>query len=87
MAAATRRAQELGFTLAEIAELLAFRDEAVTSCDRVESRASTTVDRITEKIRDLERMRTALSHYVTACRTREPLAECPLLDALDRENE
>lgn len=82
-----KRAQELGFTLAEIAELLAFRDEAVTSCDRVESRASTTVDRITEKIRDLERMRTALSHYVTACRTREPLAECPLLDALDRENE
>ena len=29
-----------------------------------------------EKVHDLERMRTALSHYVTACRTRERLSEC-----------
>ena len=80
-----KRAQELGFTLAEIADLLAFREEAARSCDRVEARASATVERISEKIHDLERMRTALSRYVNACRSREPLAECPLLGALERE--
>ena len=80
-----KRAQELGFTLAEIADLLALRDDAAVSCDRVESRASATVERISEKIHDLERMRMALSHYVTACRTRKPLSECPLLSALDEE--
>ena len=47
-----KRAQELGFTLAEIADLLAFREEAAKSCDRVESRASATVERITEKLLD-----------------------------------
>ena len=82
-----KRAQELGFTLAEIADLLGFRDEAAVSCDRVESRASATVARISEKISDLERMREALSQYVGACRSREPLTECPLLGALEREAE
>lgn len=82
-----KRAQELGFTLAEIADLLAFRDEAALSCERVETRASATVERISEKIHDLEQMRAALSHYVTACRSRVTMAECPLLRALDKEAE
>ena len=82
-----KRAQELGFTLAEIGDLLAFREETGVSCERVETRASTTVERISEKIRDLEKMRSALSHYVTACRSRVAVAQCPLLDALDKEAE
>ena len=82
-----KRAQELGFTLAEIADLLSFRDETSVSCERVETRASATVERISEKIRDLENMRTALSQYVTACRSRVTVADCPLLTALDKEAE
>ena len=82
-----KRAQELGFTLAEIANLLAFRDDAGRSCAQVEARATATVDRITEKIHDLERMRVALSRYVAACQTREPVSECPLLTALETDPE
>ena len=82
-----KRAQELGFTLAEIGDLLAFREQSSVSCELVETRASGTVERIAEKIRDLEKMRSALSHYVTACRTRVAVAQCPLLDALDNEAE
>ena len=82
-----KRAQELGFTLAEIGDLLAFREQTSGSCELVETRASDTVERISEKIRDLEKMRAALSHYVTACRTRVAVAQCPLLDALDNEAE
>jgi MerR family mercuric resistance operon transcriptional regulator len=78
-----KRAQELGFTLAEIGELLALRVESETACVQVEARASATLRRIDEKVRDLDRMRGALAEYVDACNTRRPVGECPLLLALD----
>jgi Hg(II)-responsive transcriptional regulator len=79
-----KRAQELGFTLAEISDLLALREQSESACAQVESRASSTLDRIADKMSDLERMRDALAEYVAACRSRRPLGECPLLRALDR---
>ena len=77
-----KRAQELGFTLEEIADLLAFWRDSATSCGKVEGRATATLERINAKLRDLNRMRIALSQYVSACRTRDGLSECPLLASL-----
>lgn len=77
-----RRAQELGFTLAEMRDLLGLREESETACAQVEARASATLDRIAEKIQDLERMRAALSEYVDSCR-RHPGGGVSLLRALD----
>ena len=77
-----RRAQQLGFTLREIADLLDFWEDAARSCGRVEARATATLERIDEKIRDLESIRSALAQYVNACRTRGSLSECPLLATL-----
>jgi Hg(II)-responsive transcriptional regulator len=82
-----KRAQELGFTLAEIADLLAFREQSESACAQVEARSSTTLDRIDDKIRDLESMRAALKEYVICCQRRQPLEDCPLLRALDRSEE
>jgi len=79
-----KRAQELGFTLAEIADLLALHEESQTACRRVEARAAATLARIEANIHDLEKMRGALEAYVTACRGERPVDECPLLTALDR---
>ncbi len=79
-----KRAQELGFTLAEVNELLGFRERSHTTCHEVEARASATLGRINDSIRDLERIRTALSRYVDTCRKGPPLGECPLLQALDQ---
>lgn len=79
-----KRAQELGFSLAEIGELLSLREQSQKACHRVEARASTTLDRINDKIRDLESIRTALAQYVDSCRKGPPRGECPLLQALDR---
>jgi MerR family mercuric resistance operon transcriptional regulator len=79
-----KRAQELGFTLSEIGDLLALREQSETSCAKVETRAAATLERIAEKIRDLANMRDALSQYVDACQARRPVGECPLLRALDR---
>lgn len=80
-----RRAQDLGFTLQEIADLLALQADSVRSCGAVEKRASLTLERIDTKIADLKRMRTGLAKYVHACRDRRSLDSCPLLTALGGE--
>jgi Hg(II)-responsive transcriptional regulator len=82
-----RRAQDLGFTLQEIADLLTLWSDSARSCGLVEHRASDTLARIDDKIRDLQQMRGALARYLTACRDRESFDICPLLAALGRETE
>ena len=82
-----RHAQELGFTLEEIVDLLGLWGDSATSCDQVADRAEATLTRIDAKMKRLSRMRRALAQYVTACRAKESLAECPLLLTLGREEE
>jgi DNA-binding transcriptional MerR regulator len=78
-----RRAQELGFTLAEIAELLALRLDPHTTAADIKSRAEEKIGDIDRKVRDLERIRHALGHLAGRCRGgRAPTGECPLLEAL-----
>ena len=81
-----RRAQDRGFTLQEIGGLLAFWEHPAKACGAVEQRARDTLERIDLKIADLKRMRSGLSHYVTACRNGRPLEGCPLLQALGETN-
>jgi MerR family copper efflux transcriptional regulator len=78
-----RRAQELGFTLAEIEELLALRLERGTTAADVKARAAAKIVEIEGKIRDLERIRAALTHLAGQCRGgRGPVGDCPLVEAL-----
>ena len=78
-----RRAQELGFTLTEIGELLELRLDPGTTAADVKERAVQKIDEIDAKLRDLEQIREALTHLAGRCRGgRGPTGECPLLDAL-----
>jgi Hg(II)-responsive transcriptional regulator len=78
-----KRAQELGFTLSEIGELLALRLNPGTTAAEVKSRAKEKITEIEGKLRDLERIRHALTHLAGQCRGgRGPVGDCPLLDAL-----
>ena len=78
-----RRAQELGFTLAEIEELLALRLRRGSSAADVKARAAAKIVEIEAKQQDLERIRTALAHLAGQCRGgRGPVGDCPLLEAL-----
>jgi MerR family transcriptional regulator, copper efflux regulator len=78
-----RRAQELGFTLSEIAELLELRLEPSTTAGLVKERAERKIVEVEGKIRDLTRIRDALSHLAGRCRGgRGPTGDCPLLEAL-----
>jgi MerR family transcriptional regulator, copper efflux regulator len=78
-----QRAQAIGFSLAEIGELLELRVDAETDCDAVRQRAAGRLREVEEKIRDLERVRASLSSLVDACARRSASSECPILDALE----
>lgn len=77
-----KRAQAAGFTLDEIAGLLALQAASPHDCEAVERGARAAAARIDQKLGELSGMRAVLERLVQACRTREPLEECPLLEAL-----
>lgn len=78
-----RRAQELGFTLAEITDLLGLRVDEVSACGAVEARARTKLATIADKIEDLRRMETALERLVEQCQARQPTGDCPILEEIE----
>jgi MerR family mercuric resistance operon transcriptional regulator len=79
-----RRAKELGFSLKEVAELLALRVEPDTTCAEVRRRAEGKIADIEDRIQTLQRMKQALARVTRECKGRGPTSECPILDALDR---
>ncbi len=81
-----RRAQELGFQLDEILELLELRVVAGQPCHDVADAADLVVARINEKIGALEGMKSSLLRLRTACDRAEPTGPCPVLDALERDD-
>ena len=79
-------AKELGFTLKEIVGLLSLRSRSAESCDSVKEQAEMKIADIEERICGLRRMRSTLRKVAQACDRREPTAECPVWDVLDKEN-
>lgn len=82
-----RRAKELGFTLKEIKELLSLRRDPSTPAADVRRRAEAKIADIEAKIEMLQKMKKALEKLTSACRGHATSAECPLLHALDHEEE
>lgn len=78
-----RRAKELGFTLAEIKEILALWFDANTRCEHVRQRARQKIEDIENKIRSLQKMKRSLKTVISKCKTRDSIDECPLLDGID----
>jgi Hg(II)-responsive transcriptional regulator len=80
-----KRAQELGFTLAEIRELLSLRVDRRRDRSAVRSIANAKIADIEQKIRSLAAMRDALVHLTDHCSGHGPASECPILESLDSE--
>jgi Hg(II)-responsive transcriptional regulator len=78
-----KRAQELGFTLDEIEELLRLRRNTGRNRARIRTVAERRIVQIEQKITELERMKRALKTLVHACHEGTTL-ECPIIEALDR---
>ena len=80
-----KRAQELGFSLKEIKDLLALRATPKARCAEVRVRAEGKIRDIEAKIRALRSMKRALEKLVSECTGEAPASECPILDSLDAE--
>src|SRR4051794_11482281 len=62
-----RRAKELGFTLAEIRDLLEL-SFAASNCEHIRQRAEVKITDIEAKIRNLQQMKRSLGKIVARCR-------------------
>ena len=80
-----KRAQELGFSLAEIKELLELRVSERASCADVRDQALAKVTDLDQKISSLKAMRRVLSRLADECSGEGPVSECPILDALNEK--
>jgi Hg(II)-responsive transcriptional regulator len=80
-----KRAQQLGFSLKEIAELLQLRVDAHTSCDVVKQRTEAKIAEVEQKMVELQRMRRALLQVHAQCVGQGPTGPCPMLEALDQQ--
>ncbi len=79
-----RRAKELGFTLAETRELLQLRATRGARCGGVKRRAEEKIEDIERRVRTLQRMSRVLKKLHAACDGEKgPIAECPILEALE----
>lgn len=76
------RAKDLGFTLTEIAELLALRVNPGTTAADVRERANAKIASTRAKIRDLSAIEAALERLVNSCDAHDSPHECALLHAI-----
>jgi MerR family transcriptional regulator, copper efflux regulator len=78
-----KRAQELGFSLKEIRELLSIQIDPTKECSDVQRLAKAKVADIEARIRTLRSMKRVLSALADACPGSGPSSECPILDSID----
>jgi MerR family mercuric resistance operon transcriptional regulator len=78
------RAQELGFSLKEITQLIALRVTSKSNCSEVKKRALSKLQQIESKISDLQKMRDVLKEVTQACVANRPIADCPILNSFDK---
>lgn len=79
-----RHAKELGFSLAEIRELLSLRASAEASCEDVRRQIDAKIATVQEKRRALARLQRALQELAETCVPEAPATECPILEVLER---
>jgi MerR family mercuric resistance operon transcriptional regulator len=82
-----KRAQQLGFSLTEIRELLTLRLKPGTTRDRIRARAEAKISDIEHKIETLAAMKRVLAQLTTQCAGCGPITGCPILESLDHETE
>ena len=78
-----KRAQELGFSLKEVKDLLALKVDASQSASEVKKLAEQKVQDIEAKIHHLQSMKRILHELADTCSGQGPVEQCPILNCLD----
>lgn len=77
-----KQAQELGFSLKEIKELLELQIDPSSTGGDVRKRAEAKIVDIEAKIKTLSAMKKALTQLTSACNGKGSISECPILESL-----
>lgn len=80
-----RRAQELGFTLEEVKNLLALEDGR--SCNATHNLALTKLAKVKARIEDLNRMRRTLEELISQCEVTRGRITCPIIASLAKRSD
>ncbi|MBA3692260.1 MAG: MerR family DNA-binding protein [Acidobacteria bacterium] len=80
-----KQAQELGFSLKEIKELLALQIDPNSTGADVKKSAEAKINDIEAKIKTLSAMKKALVKLKAACNGNGPISECPILESIGSE--
>ena len=80
-----RRAKVLGFSLAEIGELLEISSARNGDMAPVRERTAATLTKVEHRIAELERMRSGLHTLLDQCPGHGALEDCPILSALNED--
>ena len=78
-----RRSRALGFSVAQVGELLPFVDEPNHTCGEVKALTLAQSEEVQRKIDDLQRLHKALLEMADKCKGESySLEQCPIIDAL-----
>lgn len=78
-----KNAQELGFTLDEIAGLLRLRVSKGVRCENVKKKARAKLESVEEKIARLEAIRKVLKDLIRVCHSERTTEHCPILRSME----
>ncbi len=77
-----RQAQEIGFSLREIDELLSLRADPAADSSDVRERAINKRNEVEHKIEHLQKIHAALEELISACPGKGALRQCSIMEAL-----
>lgn len=77
-----KKAQSVGFTLAEIKELLRLRLSPNSDCTPIKKKTQVKINEVEQKIEDLNKILKALKTFESRCDTKETTGKCSILDGI-----
>jgi len=79
-----KRAQDLGFTLREIKNLLDMNSDPKATCSDIRTKAEAKIAEVESKILDLKRMKTSLKKLASACgESKKAASACGVMNCFE----
>lgn len=82
-----KNAQEMGFSLDEIKELMRLADDDAADCSAVSEFARRKADELEDRIRKMRRFKRELDELVDACSGSNPLGSCKILARINSKSD
>lgn len=80
-----RRSRELGFSMAQVRELLALSDRDDKPCESIDKMVQQQIAEVERKIADLARLREELNHMLSSCDA-DRIGNCRVVESLARRS-